>query len=229
MEADYEPQLAEKFSKAAKRYEKEVVRVRLANADTSCEAAKQAAQTALGYMRQMALLGLPTGNPNSPETALTLGEVYEAVIGPCHKDAVARCKAAKDPGILIGFWTEANRLMPGRFDVDTTKAELTCDPQMYRVVGGLQDFQVDQRVCSIVEPFTLRSPGVGALKASGGLNGTYTFKGEFNSTYTGTYRIRFPDGTRRPGTMTGSGGGSVAGQAGSGTEAYTLTPLGPAC
>jgi len=223
MEVD--PALNEKFSKAAKRYEKEVVRVRLANADTSCEAAKQAAQTALGYLRQVALLGLP----QPPDREVTLLEVYEAVIGPCEKDAVARCKAARDPGILIGFWTEANRMVPGRFAVDTTKAELICDPQMYRIVGGLQDFQVDQTVCSIVEPFTLKSPGIGTLKASGGLNGTYTFKGKFNATYTGTYRIRFPDGALRPGTMTGSGGGSVAGQAGSGTETYTLTPLGPAC
>jgi hypothetical protein len=228
MEADYDPQLYEKFRKAGKRYEKEVVRVRLANADTSCEAAKQAAQTALGYLRQMELLGIPLSNPDSPNSALTVAEVFEAVIGPCHKDAVARCKAAKDPGILIGFWTEADRLSPGRFNVDTTKAELTCDPKAYRFVGGLDDFKVAQVVCNVMEPFTLDSD-IGSMTASGGLTGTYEFEGDFDAHYSGTYSIRFPHGPRKPGTMTGHGSGSVAGTAGSGTEKYTVTPVGPAC
>ena len=205
------------------------MRVRMANADTSCAAAKQAAQTMLSFMRQRDLLGLQPGGPGSPDSALTLAEVFEAVIGPCHKDAVARCKAAKDPAILLGFWTEANRMLPGKFAIDTTKAEMICDPQMYRVVGGLQDFHVDHTVCSIVEPFKLKSPGVGTMKASGGLSGTYTFGGKFASNYTGTYRIEFPNGARRPGTMTSTGSGSVAGQGGSGTETFTLTPLGPEC
>ena len=167
------------------------MRVRLANADTSCEAAKQAAQTALGYMRQMALLGLPTGSPNNPDSALTYVEVFEAVIGPCHKDAVARCKAAKDPGILIGFWTEANRLMPGRFDVDTTKAELICDPKAYQVVGGLDDFQVDQQVCNVMSR-SRWTASIGSMVASGGLKGTYVFTGDFDAHYTGTYSIELP-------------------------------------
>jgi hypothetical protein len=222
MEGD--PALNEKFSKAAKRYEKEVVRVRLANADTSCEAAKQAAQTALGYLRQVALLGLP----QPPDREITLLEVYEAVIGPCEKDAVARCKAARDPSILVGFWTEANRMSPGRFAVDTTKAELVCDPKAYRVVGGLDDFQVAQKVCNVMEPFTLDSD-IGSMSLSGGLSGTYEFEGDFDAHYRGTYTIRFPHGPRKPGTMTGHGSGSVAGTAGSGTEKFTLTPLGPAC
>ena len=220
-----DPDFNDKVAKAVAEYETKVVRRRLENADTSCEAAKEAAQTALGYLRQQGLLGFPSGRPNDP---LTVSGVMAVVIKPCEKEAVARCRAARDPGPLLDFWTGINVQLPGTFVVDRHKAELICDPRAYRVVGGLQDFQVDETVCDVTKPFTLSS-GIGTLEASGGLNGTYTFSGDFVSSYSGTYRITFPDGPRNRGKMVGKGSGSVAGQAGSGTEHYTLTPVGPAC
>ena len=62
------------------------------------------------------------------------------------------------------------------------------------------------------------------MSLSGGLSGTYSATGVFNLSYTGEYSIDLPNGPGQPGTMTGSGGGSIANQAGSGTEQYTLTP-----
>jgi hypothetical protein len=220
-----DPDFTDKVTKAVKQYELKVVRPRLENADTSCAAAKEAAQTALGYIRQQGLFGLPSGRPNDP---LTMYGVMAVVIKPCEKEAVARCRAARDPGPLLDFWTGINHQLPGTFVVDRDKAELICDPRAYRVVGGLQKFQVDETVCDVTKPFTLSSD-VGTLEASGGLNGTYTFSGDFVSSYSGTYRITFPDGPRNRGKMVGQGSGSVAGQAGSGAEHYTLTPVGPAC
>jgi hypothetical protein len=96
-------------------------------------------------------------------------------------------------------------------------------PSAYTVVGGLEDWQVNQLVCDINAPFTLTT-GIGSMRLSGGLTGTYEFGGVFASHYTGTYTMSFPDGLDQPGMMVGGGGGQIAGQGGSGTEKYTLTP-----
>ena len=212
------------------QYEREVVKPRLAAAGTSCAAAKQAVTTALSLARVRALLGDKGRN-----TGIQLEDVIKLPLKPCEKEAIAACKAARDPGILVQNWLGVNRTMellggaqPYPSSGMLERAQAICDPQAYQVVGGLQDWKVNQKVCNLQAPFVL-STGAGTMKFSGGLSGTYTFGGVFVSQYSGTYTIRFPNGPRKPGTMTGSGGGSIAGHAGSGTERYTLTPLGPAC
>ena len=105
------------------------------------------------------------------------------------------------------------------------KAEVTFNtgaPAAYLVVGGLQDWQVN-----MVKPFTLESPGVGVAEFSGGLSGTYSATGVFNFSYAGTYQVILSDGLGSPGTMSGTSSGQIAGQAGSGTENYVLTPAEP--
>jgi hypothetical protein len=97
----------------------------------------------------------------------------------------------------------------------------------YLVVGGLEDWQVSQVVCDIMSPFSLTSPGVGVAEFSGGLTGTYSATGVFNFSYAGDYVIALANGIGSPGTMSASSGGSIAGQAGSGTESYVLTPADP--
>lgn len=94
----------------------------------------------------------------------------------------------------------------------------------YVVVGGLEDFQVNQTVCDIMAPFTLESPGVATMTFTGGLSGAVEASGVFNLHYVGTYSISLPDGPGKPGTMQSSSSGSIAGQAGGGTEKYTLKP-----
>ena len=100
----------------------------------------------------------------------------------------------------------------------------TSKPAAYQIAGGLEDWQVDQVVCDVMVPFTLTSPGVGVAEFSGGLSGTYTATGVFNFQYAGTYQITLSDGLGSPGTMIGTSGGSIADQAGSGSENYVLTP-----
>lgn len=95
----------------------------------------------------------------------------------------------------------------------------------YHFVGGLQDFQVAQDVCDISQPFTLNSPGVGSADFSGGLTGTYAANGVFGFHYEGTYVITLPNGPGKPGSMAATSSGQIAGQGGSGTEKYQLTPL----
>lgn len=96
----------------------------------------------------------------------------------------------------------------------------------YLIVGGLEDWQVSQVVCDVMQPFELSS-GIGSMQLSGGLSGTYEFNGMFNSHYTGTYEITLPPSPGLPGSMIGTGSGSVADQAGSGSENYVLTPADP--
>ena len=98
----------------------------------------------------------------------------------------------------------------------------------YSFTGGLQDFQVvGVKVCDVRKSFQLEMPGVATAVFSGGdnLSGSYTATGMFNAKYTGTYAITLPDGPGKPGTMSAPATGSTAGNAGSGSLEYTLTPL----
>ena len=97
----------------------------------------------------------------------------------------------------------------------------------YLVVGGLEDWQVSTVVCDVTEPFTLESPGVGVAEFSGGLSGTYSATGVFNFSYAGTYQITLSNGLGSPGSMVATSGGQIAGQGGSGSENYSLTPAEP--
>jgi hypothetical protein len=111
------------------------------------------------------------------------------------------------------------------------KAEITFEtsaPAAYTIVGGLDDFQVNQAVCDIMAPFTLSGGGVVA-NYTGGLSGTYSYTGPFNGSGEGTYTISLPNGLGQPGTMQGEGSGQVVTPLGvfsnTGTENFTLTPL----
>jgi len=110
------------------------------------------------------------------------------------------------------------------------KAEITFEtspPAAFTIVGGLDDFQVNQAVCDVMAPFSLSGGGITA-NYSGGLSGVYDYTGPFGASGSGTYTISIPEGGG-PGTMTGSGTGQVVTPLGvfsnSGTEQFTLTPL----
>jgi hypothetical protein len=100
----------------------------------------------------------------------------------------------------------------------------TNKPAAYLVVGGLEDWQVNMVVCDVTKPFTLESPGVGVAEFSGGLSGSYSATGVFNFSYAGTYEITLENGLGTPGGMIATSGGQIAGEAGSGSEVYVLTP-----
>ena len=91
------------------------------------------------------------------------------------------------------------------------KAEMTFEtggPASFQIVGGLDDFQVNEAVCDVMKPFQLSGGGFTA-SFSGGLAGTYSYVGPFDATGGGTYTISLPDGPLQPGTMVGEGSGSV--------------------
>ena len=111
------------------------------------------------------------------------------------------------------------------------KASLTFETRgqaSFQIVGGLDDFQVDEAVCDVMKPFQMSGGGFTA-SFSGGLTGTYSYTGPFDATGGGTYTISLPNGPLQPGTMVGEGSGSVTTPLGvfenTGTENYTLTPI----
>ena len=159
----------------------------------------------------------------------------------CEDEAINKCVASGDDTTLSTFWRNMNRWR-GRFRYAAkpgddpaqyeTRAKKICKGYAYFITGGLQDFQVaDQKVCDVRKPFTLTAPGVATAEFSGGdsLTGTYSASGAFNLSYAGTYTISLPAGPGEPGTMTGSSGGQIADQGGSGTETYILTPAYQVC
>lgn len=120
-------------------------------------------------------------------------------------------------------------LPPGFEEKALRPAEIGSNcPAPYQIVGGLDDWQTNTKVCDIMKPFTLTSSIGISMQLSGGLSGTYNYSGgPFNAHGSGTYTISLPDGAGKPGTMTGQGAGSAADRTGSGIEKYTLTPIEP--
>ena len=111
------------------------------------------------------------------------------------------------------------------------KAELTFETRgraSFQIVGGLDDFQVNEAVCDVMKPFQMSGGGFTA-SFSGGLSGTYSYTGPFDATGGGTYTISLPNGPLQAGSMVGEGSGSVTTPLGvfsnSGTENYVLTPI----
>jgi hypothetical protein len=233
-----DPNAMEAVTKAIDQYEEDVVKPRVANADTSCAAAKEAIATVLGLERARQLLGLPSGSadPNRVGSPDPIQETLAVGLKPCEKEAIAECQAARDPGILISFWTGANRQaallgQPPPYSTSNMddRAQAICAPLAYQIDGGLNDWKVSQRVCNIMERFTLTGT-IGRMTFSGGLSGSDSFAGVFNAKYTGRYHFSFPNGRAKAGTMVNSSGGTIAGgYSGSGTEHYSVIPAGPAC
>jgi hypothetical protein len=96
----------------------------------------------------------------------------------------------------------------------------------YQVVGGLDDWKTNTRICDVMKPFTLTGSCC-TLRFTGGMTGTYSYTGIMGASGSGTYVISLPGGPMKPGTMIGAGDGVAGGASGSGAEKYTLTPLGP--
>jgi hypothetical protein len=223
--------LAEEFDKFGKEYEEQVIKPRLAAANSSCAAAGRAISTVLGYERQRQLLGA------SGEFFIgDIFDLYKQAFPVCEEEAITKCKGLKDPSILLQFWITMNRTAqlfgaPDFVEVDIDKATRICTPAAYVIAGGLDDFQVNQMVCDIMEPFELSGGGI-TMTFTGGLAGSYSYSGgPFNATGSGTYTISLPNGPSEPGSMVGNGTGSVDTPLGSfeasGTETYSLAPVEP--
>ncbi|MGH9133471.1 MAG: hypothetical protein ACRDZZ_06010 [Ilumatobacteraceae bacterium] len=164
--------------------------------------------------------GSPTGG-NVTATLSAGGASVEPNGSPVPADANSTYTAPneQDKTGTVSFESRSRRGV-GKADITFS----TTKPAAYQIVGGLEDWQVNQVVCDVMQPFTLEAPGAGTAQFSGGLTGTYSASGVFNLHYEGTYQISLENGLGSPGTMIGTSAGSIAGEAGSGSEHYVLTP-----
>jgi hypothetical protein len=164
--------------------------------------------------------GQPTGG--TVTATLTAGEASVEPNGsPVPADANSTYTAAgeRDKTGTVSYEARSRRGI-GRTDVTFS----TSKPAAYLVVGGLDDWQVNMVVCDVMQPFTLEAPGIGSAAFSGGLSGTYRASGVFGINYQGTYLIELENGLGTPGNMIASSDGTTSGEAGSGSENYSLTP-----
>ncbi len=215
------------------KYQEQVITPLIEGSDGSCAATLAVAHATRHYYDSWLRNSLPSSIVSMKLVAQTAFLTMEAA---CEKERIKQCQEAPDHTILSNFWKEMRKWRSGLglppnpnhpASLDEKNAQNICESYSYFITGGLEDFQVvSQLVCDIRKPFTLDSPGVATAVFSGSdtLTGTYTAEGVFNLSYSGTYTIALPDGPGKPGTMSASSAGSIAGQSGSGTEQYTLAP-----
>ena len=219
-------------------YLEKVITPLVEGAPKTCAGAFTVAQATSNYYYLWLHNSLPTTIVSMKAVAESAFLTMERL---CEEERIDECVDSGDDTVLSTFWRDMNRWR-GRFAfarkmgddpaLYETRAKKICKGYAYFITGGLQDFQVQNvKVCDVRKPFSLTSPGVATAEFSGGkgLTGTYSATGAFNLTYAGTYTILLPAGPGEVGTMSGTSGGQIAGQAGSGTEKYVLTPAYDVC
>lgn len=219
-------------------YQDKVIRPLVESANATCDGSLTVAHATSNYLFLWMHNSLPGSIVSMKQVAETAFLGMERL---CEDERIEQCLDSGDHTTLSNFWRNMNQWRarfnyarkpgddPAQYEV---RARKICKGYAYFISGGLQDFQVDGvQVCDVRKPFTLTSPGIATAEFSGGesLTGTYSATGAFNLSYTGTYTISLPAGPGEPGTMVGGGGGQIAGQAGSGTETYVLTPAYQVC
>ncbi|WP_426572123.1 hypothetical protein [Aquihabitans sp. McL0605] len=228
----------DQFEESAAKFEQEVLKPRLEAAGGSCEATKAAIRSATSYVSMRAVGGFgpsPSGLDLKPLLAQSLADG-----GPCEKEAIAKCKAAKNPSILADFLLDRERARALVLGQETTvsteaiikRAKAVC-LGVYSASGGGSGLTVSGQIDDLSKPFTLKGEFPGAqvtLKytPADDRRGSYTtqFSGSgVSGSTTGSYTIAGEDGEVL--TLTGNGNGCVAqGGCRATTEVITLTPAG---
>ena len=211
-------------------YERDVVKPRLEAAGSSCEAANTALQTVLEFERDRSLMGFENGSLVAPAL-----EIAFADSGPCEQEAIERCRAAKDPGILLTFWLSRERqqqlmgLPAGSASLGdlVTRAHKICKPVTYAASGGGSGGVVSGTVADVAAPFTLDVSFAGgsavlSFAPTDERGGAYSYEGSLVSGG-GSYTIAGDEGG--PLTLNYSGNGcAVGGQCAATSAVVTLTP-----
>lgn len=155
------------FGQYQDEYEREVLKPLLDAAGGSCEATQAALQAVLGYERQRQQLGVTA--PSNIDAKAVMNQALTAADGPCEKEAIAQCKAARDPAILMTFWIgrARQRTLLGMPD-DTALGEMLKSAR--KICIGAQAWEIHGKVpsipggttldgdaCSLEEPFRVRS------------------------------------------------------------------------
>lgn len=159
------------FEAHREEYEREVLAPLLEAAGGSCAAQTRALQEVLGYERQRQLLGIESGSSLIDANAI-LTQALSRNGDACEKEAIAQCKAAKDPTILMRFWIgrARQRALLGAGDANENLLEsakrarkICIGAQAWEIHGTVDSkpggITLDGNACSLEEPFRVRSNG----------------------------------------------------------------------
>lgn len=159
------------FEAQREEYEREVLAPLLEAAGGSCSAQTRALQELQGYERQRELVGIASGSSLIDANSI-LGQALTKDGDACEKEAIAQCKAAKDPSILMRLWIgrARQRAMLGAGDADENllalakRARKICiGAQAWEIHGTVDSkpggITLDGNACSLEEPFRVRSNG----------------------------------------------------------------------
>ena len=186
------------FEAHREEYERDVLAPLLEAAGASCAAQERALQEVLGYERQRQLLGAESGSSLIDFYAI-LGQALSRNGDACEKEAIAQCKAAKDPSILMRFWVgrARQRALLGYADSgfdpqeSAKRARKICIGEQAWEIHGTVDSKpggitLDGNACSLEEPFRVRSNGdlIGTIvfTPKGAENGRWRYDGVVGNT-----------------------------------------------
>jgi hypothetical protein len=167
-------------------FEREVVERRREAAMQSCTALKTYITTLISFERTRQLLGASeAGEAASQERIIDALSAMHARYQQCEEEAIAACKEAKDPAILIEFWLAMAR----QFGLEVGNAA-TLQERAEQICAG-PDYRVDKTVTAtqMNVTFTIQYTGT----KCDGVAGTWTIESSGTlSGYGGTAAIGGP-------------------------------------
>lgn len=198
-----------------------------------CSAVRTVANEVLGVMRDRAIYGLPASK-------IPLQAALQAAYQDCEREAIRRCKKARQTGPLVRFWAEQARTaallgLGGGNDAGSfeKRARPICIPTRYRASGGGNGVTITGEVPDLSRPFVLSGTGDGfaiTLRYTPaddtGRRGSMTYEGSGGGiplSGSSTYTVSGEDGSAL--TLTQTGSGCAGPDCASGTEVITLTPI----
>ncbi|MBI5871288.1 MAG: hypothetical protein HZB44_10125 [Actinobacteria bacterium] len=190
------------FEGTISEYEDQVIRPLMQAGASSCEEAQQTITKILGAERQRQLLGATGGGITAAEFDSFVNIAYQR----CEEEAIKKCKAKKDPSILIAFWLGAERQrqllgISSGPDLENMveKAKSICLAR-YQATGGSK-MKMSGLICDLEKPFKLTGAGQNGI----------------------TYQFSFTPSGPKSGRMTYEGGGSGCVESGEGSYTVKLS------
>ena len=163
-------------------YTRDVIAPLLEAARGSCSAGERATQEILGLERRRQLAGGGEADPTGGLLTMLDSAPLKGGEAKCEQEAIAACKAAKDPTPLIRFWLGRARqraLLGAPEDgspLESLKAarKICIGAQAWEIHGDVPSkpsgMTLDGNACSLEEPFRVQT--------NGGLIGTLVFTPE---------------------------------------------------
>jgi hypothetical protein len=224
-------------------FKKQVIKP-LLQAAANCDEGENVMRKIAGFERQKQMAGIESQSVfDDPEYT----PYFNALYARCEEEAIRKCKAKKDPSILMIFWmsyarqTQLAGAAAGASDFSgmVNKARRICLPHSYTATGGGSKMKMSGTICDLGKPFQLTAIGHNGVTYQysfrpggptfGGLSYTGS-SGGCTESGTGTYTVALSeDAATGTVTYTVSGNVTCQGVGGnfSGSLSFTLDEAPP--